>query len=149
MIIYLGADHRGFNLKEKLKDFLHNQGYEIDDLGAKSYDKSDDYPDFATPASEKISSEPDRDRAILICGSGVGMDVVANKFEGVRSVLAISPDQVYGARHDDNANVLSLAADFITEEDALKIVGIFLATPFSGEERYKKRLDKISKLENL
>lgn len=143
MIIYLGADHRGFNLKERLKDFLRNQGYEIADMGAARYEESDDYPDFARAVAENVGTDPEGSRGVLICGSGVGVDIVANRFPNVRSAVAISADQIYKARHDDNANVLSLAADFISEADTQRIVKVFLATPFSGEERYKRRLQKI------
>jgi ribose 5-phosphate isomerase B len=148
MVIYFGADHRGFKLKETLKDFLHGQGYEVADLGAATYEQGDDYPDFAAAVAKKVSAEPEGDRGILICGSGIGMDVVANKFRGVRAAVAISADQIYSARHDDNANVLSLASDFISEEDAKKIAGVFVATPFSGEERHRRRLNKISQIES-
>lgn len=147
MLIYIGADHRGFNLKERLKVFLHDLGYECFDVGNAKYDEKDDYPDFAAAVAKKVSLEFDRARGILICASGVGMDIVANKYANVRSALAINADQVFDARHDDNANVLSLAADFITEEDALKIVKIFLETPFAGEERFKRRIGKISSIE--
>lgn len=150
MIIYLGADHRGFNLKERLKDFLKNQGYEIFDAGNVRYDEADDYPDFAAALAQKISKDPDGSRGILICGSGVGVDVAANKFRGVRSALAISADQVYDARHDDNVNVLSLAADFTSEGDAEKLVQTFIETPFAEkEERFARRIEKIAQMENL
>ena len=148
MLIYIGADHRGFNLKERIKVFLHDRGYEYFDVGNAKRDENDDYPDFAVAAAEKVAAEPQRDRGILICGSGVGTDVVANKFGDIRSALAISADQIFDARHDDDANVLCLAADFLTEEDAFKIVRIFLETPFAGDAKYKRRLEKISQIEN-
>ncbi len=148
MLIYIGADHRGFNLKERIKGFLRERGYESFDVGNAKYDANDDYPDYAEKVAKGVAAEPGRDKGILICGSGVGMDIVANKFKDVRSVLALSTDHVFDARHDDNVNVLSLAADFITEEDAFKIVGIFLETPFAGDAKYKRRLEKISQIEN-
>jgi ribose 5-phosphate isomerase B len=148
MVIYIGADHRGFNLKERVKSFLREHGYESFDVGNMKYDGNDDYPDFAEAVAKKVGAESERDKGILICGSGVGMDIVANKFRDVRSVLAINADQVFDARHDDNANVLSLAADFITEEDTFKIVRIFLETPFAGDGHYRKRLEKIALIEN-
>ena len=147
MIIYIGADHRGFNLKEQIKADLKNQGYEVVDVGAEKYDEADDYPVFAKAVGEKVSLDPDRSRGILICGSGVGVDIAANKFKKVRAGLAISPDQVYSARHDDNVNVLVLAADFIEESEASKMVKTFLATPFGGDERYKRRVGEISEIE--
>lgn len=147
MLIYIGADHRGFNLKETLKKSLKEQGYEVVDVGNEIYDENDDYPDFAKLVAREVSEDPTGRRGILICGSGAGVDIMANKFKGVRSVLAISSDQVYASRHDDDTNVLSLAADFIDGETAKKIVETWLATPFSTEENYKRRLDKISEVE--
>lgn len=148
MLIYLGADHRGFNLKESLKNFLKNKGYETADLGNIQYDEKDDYPDFAAAVGKKVSGAPDESRGILICGSGAGVDVAANKFRSVRSAIAVSSDQIYQARRDDNINVLSIAANFTLEADAQKIALTFLETPFSGEARHQRRLDKISQLEN-
>jgi ribose 5-phosphate isomerase B len=148
MVIYFGADHRGFPLKEALKVALKSQGYEIVDLGAPSQVEGDDYPDYAVPVAQKISLDPVNSRGILICGSGAGMDIVANKFPRVRSVLAASPDQAYDARHDDDANILTLAANFINEFDAQKIARVFLDTPFTGEERYTRRIEKILQIEN-
>ena len=147
MLIYIGADHRGFNLKETLKKFLKDQGYEVVDVGNDHYDENDDYPDFAKLAARAINQDPINRRGILICGSGVGMDIVANRFKGVRSALAINSDQVYLARNDDDVNVLSLPADFLNEDDAKKILGTFLQTPFSGKENFQRRLGKIRQLE--
>ncbi|MDZ7343820.1 MAG: RpiB/LacA/LacB family sugar-phosphate isomerase [candidate division KSB1 bacterium] len=149
MVIYLGADHRGFELKEILKRYLRDAGYEVVDMGNLHKDDADDYSDFGRRVAEKISRDPLMSRGILICGSGAGMDILANKFRQVRSVLGFSPDQVFDARHDDDVNVLSLAADHLTEEAAKKIVDVFLKTPFGGEERYRRRLDKIADLENV
>ena len=147
MIIYIGADHRGFYLKETLKQALKGDSYEVIDLGNDESDGEDDYPDFAGAVAEKVAGTGGEVRGIVICGSGIGVDVVANKFSGVRSALAISPDQIRAGRQDDDVNVLSLAADFIKPEDAVAIVNIFLSTPFKKEERYSRRLGKISELE--
>ncbi|MEK7195460.1 MAG: RpiB/LacA/LacB family sugar-phosphate isomerase [Patescibacteria group bacterium] len=147
MIIYLGADHRGFQLKEHVKGLLHNQGYETADTGALKKEEGDDYPDFAKAVAERVAAEPNRDKGILFCGSGAGVDIVANKIPGVRSVLGFSTDQVYSARHDDDVNVLSIAADFTDEAEIDNMVRVFMATPFSGEENHKRRLKKIASLE--
>ncbi len=147
MLIYIGADHRGFQLKEILKKFLKDQGYEVVDVGNDHYDEDDDYPDFAKLVSRAISQASSSRRGILICGSGVGMDIVANKFKGVRSALVNSPDQAYSSRYDDDTNVLSLGADFSDEEQAEKILSTWLATPFSNKEHHKRRLEKIRQLE--
>ncbi|MBI1838888.1 MAG: RpiB/LacA/LacB family sugar-phosphate isomerase [Candidatus Colwellbacteria bacterium] len=147
MVIYIGADHRGFKLKETLKNYLSGEGYAVVDLGNDKYDKADDYPDFAAKVAEKVSVDSNENRGILICGAGVGVDVVANKFRGVRSVLALSEEQVTASRNDDDANIISIAADFVDEEKVKKMVDIWLKTPFSGEERHKRRLQKISEIE--
>ena len=152
MIIFLAADHRGFALKEKIKQMLIDGAYDVRDLGAAKYDQNDDYPDFARMVAEQVTlaendSTTDGARGIVICGSGVGADIAANKFAGIRSALAISPDHIYTARHDDDVNVLALAADFIDEAAAQQIVKTFITTPFAGEERYVRRIDKIAKSE--
>ncbi len=148
MVIYIGADHRGFNLKEQVKSYLKSQGYEFFDVGAATYNKDDDYPVFAKLVGEKIHLDPEKGRGILVCGSGVGMDIAINKFVGARACFALSADEVYAARHDDNVNVLILASEFIDEAEVKNIVKTFLATPFSGEERYKRRLEEIKGIED-
>ena len=148
MLIYIGADHRGFQLKENLKEFLIRQGYEVIDAGNKVYDENDDYPDFAVTAAKAISQDPANRRGILVCGSGVGVDVVANKFRGVRSALVGNSDQAYLSRNHNDANVLSLASDFLDEEQAKKILSTWLQTEFSNEPRHQRRLDKIRNIEN-
>lgn len=147
MIIYIGADHRGFELKGQIKNDLKLAGYTVTDVGAEVYDKDDDYPDFAVKVAERISLESETARGILICGSGVGVDVVANKFKNVRCALASNPDQAFDSRHDDNSNILSLGANYLDHEAAKKIVVTWLETPFGGDERFKRRLDKIASLE--
>jgi ribose 5-phosphate isomerase B len=145
MLIYIGADHRGFNLKETIKKSLKDEGYEVVDVGNDHYDEKDDYPDFAKLVAQEISKDSNS-RGILICGSGVGVDIVANKFKGVRSALVSNSDQAYSSRNDDDANVLSLAADFLDEEQIKKILSTWLATPFAGEENFRRRLEKIRQL---
>lgn len=148
MLIYLGADHRGFKLKEELRRYLADEcGYEVVDLGNHRLDENDDYPDFAILVARKVSLDPTNSRGIIICGSGVGVDVVANKFKNVRSALAANPDQAMSSRKDDDTNVLSLAADFLTETESKKVVQVWLQTDFSGEERHRRRLEKIEKIE--
>jgi len=147
MLIYIGADHRGFKLKETLKKFLKDSGYQIVDVGNEVYQEDDDYPDFAAEVGKAIREEPFTRRGILLCGSGVGVDIVANKFKAVRSALVCNSDQAYLARNDDDTNILCLAADFLDEETASKIIKTWLATPFSGENKFRQRLQKISDLE--
>ncbi len=146
-VIYIGADHRGFKLKETLKQFLGESGYTVDDLGNTEYGEGDDYPDFAKLVAQKVSADALNARGIVICGSGVGVDVVANKFPNVRSVLGFSPDQAMASRNDDDTNVLALPADFLEEDQSKKIVSVWLQTPFSGEERHKRRIEKIRQID--
>ncbi len=144
-MIYLAADHRGFQLKEKIKEWLTQGGYDYEDMGAFELDPSDDYPLYTKKVAESMV-EPD-DRGILVCGSGVGVDDVANKFDGIRSGLAINKEQIHAARNDDNINVLALASDFTSEEEAREIVKTFLDTEFAGEERFNRRLGEIGEIE--
>lgn len=147
MIIYIGADHRGFYLKETLKRTLVADGYDVIDLGNTESNPDDDYSDCAAAVAQKVAGTGEEVRGILICGSGIGVDVTANKFKGVRSALAISADQIRAGRHDDDVNVLSIAAEFTEEKTALEIARVFLGTPFGKEERYMRRLDKLAKIE--
>lgn len=147
MVIYIGADHKGFNLKEELKPFLQNQLYEIEDV-TPELKEGDDYPDVASAVAKKVRYNLDNSRGIVICGSGAGVDIVANKFDKIRSVLGFSPDQVFDARNDDNVNVLSLPASFVDVETAKKIVEVFLQTKFADhEDRFKRRIIKILEIE--
>jgi len=145
MLIYIGADHRGFKHKDEIKKYLAGLGYTVSDLGNEIFDELDDYPDFAARVAEKVAL--DGSLGILICGSGVGMDIVANKFPGIRSALVSNSEQAIDAKTDDNVNVLSLAADYTSIEDSKKIVSLWLGAKFSGEEKYKRRLKKIEELE--
>ena len=147
MIIYIGADHKGFELKKIIKEQLKESGYEVRDLGNVVYDENDDYPLFAKNVAEKVSQDFQNSRGILICGSGAGVDIVANKFPNIRSVLAMNIDQVSVTRADDDTNVLSLPADYLSTEQAKGIIGVWLSTPFSGGEKYKRRLKEIEKIE--
>jgi len=146
MKIYLGADHRGYLLKEKIARFLFEKGYSFEDMGALSLDPDDDYPLYAEKVASMIASST-KDRGILVCGSGVGVLIVANKFDGVRAGLGINKEQVVAARNDDNINVLALASDFTDEKQALEMVLAFLETPFSGKAKHKKRIEDISRIE--
>lgn len=149
MTIHLGADHRGFHLKEELKPWLIQQGHEVVDVGASLLIPGDDYVEYAKRVAGSLSTEEFQlqgERGILICASGVGVDIVANRFKRIRCGLGISPEQVREAREDDDINVLALAADYIDAETAKEMVKSFLATEFSGEERYQRRLLKIEQL---
>jgi len=143
MVIYLGADHRGFKIKESLKPYLKKLGFEVVDLGNDHLDEADDYPDFANAVAEKISQNPEIDKGILICGSGIGMAIAANKFENVRAAQVDKIEEAILSRKDNNANVLALSGNDLSESEAKEIVKTWLETPFSGEEKHKRRVAKI------
>ena len=147
-MIYLAADHRGFRLKESLKALLLAEGHAVEDVGALALDSGDDYPDFAAAAAKKIAAGPAKHKGILLCGSGHGVDIVANKFKGVRAALCWNADVARQSRAHDDANVLVFAADWLDENNAKEIVRVWLATPFSGEERHRRRLEKINQVES-
>ena len=147
-MIYLAADHRGFALKEALKPFLANQGYEVKDFGALTLDIADDYPDFASAAVEALVLDPEG-VAILSCGSGHGMDMLANKYKGIRSALAFNAHVAKQSREHENSNVLVLPSDWMKETEAKDIVKIWLAAEFTDDERHRRRLQKILEIEKI
>ena len=149
MTIYLGADHRGFELKEKLKEWLKGHGYSAEDLGAHKLEPEDDYVDFAVAVAQKVSEGPDAHKGILICGSGQGMAIAANKFKGVYAALCWNEGVAKQSREHGNANVLVLPADELPFDFAVKIVEVWLDTPFRGEERHARRLKKIYGVEGM
>ncbi len=146
MRIAVGADHAGYALKELLVSWLKESGYEIDDLGAIQLDPSDDYPDLALPVAQAISSG-DADRGIIICGSGVGASMVANKVPGVRACLCHDTYSSHqGVEHDD-MNVLCLGGRIIGEDLSKEIVTSFLSAAFIPDPRFQRRLDKLLSIE--
>ena len=146
-MIYLAADHRGFKLKEELKKYLLEQGFETEDVGAFEYDKEDDYVDFAREASEKIAESPSLYKGIFVCGSGHGMDMVANKFKGIRAALVFNRGVAAQSREHEDANVLVLASDWLEETEAKDLVTVWLGKSFGGAERNIRRLNKIREIE--
>lgn len=147
MKIYLAADHAGFSLKEEIKKYLIAQNFEVEDCGAFSFEKGDDYPDFISKAAQNVSQDP-RSKGIVFGKSGTGEEIVANKIKNIRAVLGFSDENVKLAREDNDANVLSLGSEFIDLEKAKILVDIFLNTAFSNKERHKRRIGKIKNLEN-
>lgn len=145
-MIYIGADHRGYELKEKITQWLFEWGYEFMDMGADHLDPNDDYTVYVGKVASVVGSE-ESSKGILLCGSGVGADVAANKFDGVRASIGKSVEQVAAGRNDDNMNVLVIAADYTKENEAKEMAKAFLETKFGSKERYKKRLEDIKRLE--
>jgi len=143
-MIYLASDHRGFELKEKIKEWLKKWGYEYEDMGAFEYDKDDDYPDFVSKVAEKVSQDSDKSKAIILGSSGQGEAMVANRYKGVRAAVYYggSEEIIKLSREHNNANILSLGASFIDEETANKAIKLWLETAFSDAERHKRRITK-------
>ncbi len=147
MRIYIGADHNGFALKNHLYDFLLKGGYEVIDVGDTKLDPNDDFPQFASRVVSAMLADDDRDaRGILICGSGQGMCMAANRFKGIYASLCWNMTEARSARNDDNSNVLCLSARSLDNHQAESIVNTFLSTPFAGASRFKRRLVELDQL---
>ncbi len=146
-MVYLATDHAGFELKEKIKEFLKKEGYEVKDCGAFEYDKEDDYPDFISQAAEAVSKDPDS-RAIILGGSGQGEAIVANKFPNVRAAVYYGSAEEMPSltRQHNDSNILSLGARFLSVEEATAAVKLFLETKFSEDERHIRRIEKIKQI---
>jgi ribose 5-phosphate isomerase B len=164
MRIYLGTDHAGFEFKNKIKEFLVSEGHEVIDCGPENFDPHDDYPDYIGKAAKEVSNNPGS-FGIVIGGSGQGEQMTANKFKGVRCSLfyatSVPPKAVdikgktssdpfeiiKVTREHNNANMLSVGIRFLSEEDAKTAIKIFIETPFPGEERHVRRINKIAEIE--
>ena len=144
MKIALGADHAGFELKQKVRDYLQKNGYEVQDEGTVSTE-SVDYPDFAKKVAEDVV-EKRADLGILVCGSGIGMSIAANKVPGIRAANVSSEYDAQYSREHNNANVLALGARTLDEPKAITIIDKWLKTPFAGG-RHQRRVDKIAAIE--
>lgn len=149
MNIYIGSDHGGYLKKTYLLDKLKQKGFEVQDCGSYNSD-STDYPDYALAVCRAIMEKEKEGvyaLGILICRSGEGMDMAANKINGIRAALVWNKAIAIETRRDNNANVLVLAADYINDEQAWEITDAFLNTFFSGEERHLRRLEKLKAIE--
>ncbi|MCL2817410.1 MAG: ribose 5-phosphate isomerase B [Clostridiales bacterium] len=144
MIIPIASDHAGYKLKEQIKDFLAACGHQALDCGCLS-EQSVDYPDYAVPVARDVGSGK-YERGILICGTGIGMSIAANKFPGVRAALCHNAFTAQCAREHNDANILVLGARVLSAPEALEMVRVWLETPFAGA-RHAQRLEKISRLE--
>lgn len=155
MKIFIGTDHAGFVLKEKLVTLLKVQGHEVVDKGAYEYNEGDDYPDFVIPVAREVSKDPENTRGIILGATGQGEALAANKFPHVRAVVYYGrancvvddeADIIVRSREHNNANILSLAARYLTEDDMSEAVNRWLITPFSQGERHIRRLGKIDQI---
>ena len=143
-LIVVGADHAGFRAKETIKAYLERAGYPVEDVGTHS-EESVDYPDFARAVGERVAAGKDS-LGILVCGTGIGVSIAANKVEGIRAALAHDSLTARRAREHNDANVLALGGKIVGEDEALTIVQEFLGAHFAGG-RHQRRIDKISKMD--
>ncbi len=146
-MIYISADHAGYQLKKELVDFLAKKlGLETTDLGPKEYDKDDDFVDYAVKLAQKVASDT-KSKGILICGSGHGMCITANKIKGIRAIIGYSISGAEFGRQHNDANVLCLAGRILSKDHAEAITKKFLETEFKNEVRFIRRNEKIAELE--
>jgi len=141
MRVYIGSDHGGFKLKEALKEMLKSQGTEFTDLGCFTED-SCDYPDIAREVCEKVVGDP-ASKGVLICGTGLGMSIAANKYPGIRAAMCTNEYMAQMAREHNDAHIICMGGRVIDEDMGRKMLEIFLKTEFSGKDRYKERIRKI------
>jgi len=151
--IFLGTDHAGFELKEKVSAYLKKAGFEVTDFGAKKFDQYDDYPDYISLVAESISCNPDMNRGIIFGGSGQGEAIVANRYPNVRTTvyygggfMSDKLEIIKLGREHNNSNILSIGARFVNFSLAKKAIDLWLGTAFSGEEKHIRRIKKIEKI---
>jgi len=146
MTIYLGSDHRGYELKQALFAWLSKAGYSVEDVGDKQPDPQDDYPQFAQMAALKLlGSTKDDDRAILICGGAQGMAMAANRFKGIRAAVVWDSEEARASRHDNDSNVLALPARILNGDmnNVKDVVSSWLDAKFSGAARHTRRIQEL------
>jgi ribose 5-phosphate isomerase B len=146
MKIYLGADHNGFDYKQEIIERLRKSGHDVVDEAAQPARPDDDYPILAAKTIHSLLADNGAAQAILICGSGQGMCMAANRFKGVRASLCWSVAEAKAARNDDDSNVLCLAARYTAVDEAETIINVFLNTPFAGATRFKRRIQQLDEL---
>lgn len=144
MRIAIGADHAGFEFKEQLKEFLLKNNYEVEDFGAHTFNKDDGFPDYALPVAKAIGNG-EYDRGVLVCGSGIGVSIAANKVKGVRAVNCTCEEFARLSREHNNTNVICFPGRFLDEKEAEKYLNIWLTTDFLGG-KYQERNDKLDLL---
>ncbi len=147
MKIYLGADHNGFEYKNQLAKALQQAGHQVVDEGDEALSPNDDYPEFAGKVANALLADSDPEaRGILVCGSGQGMCIAANRFKGIRAALCWNPAEARAARNDDDCNILCLSSRYTSLDEAGSIMAAFLSTPFAGAPRFKRRIQKLDEL---
>lgn len=145
--IFIGADHNGFDLKNLIAEYLTRGGYDVTDCGDTERHPDDDYPQFAAQVINAMIGDPSYDvRGILLCGSGQGMCIAANRYNGVRAIIGYNQDVARIGRNDDDSNVICLPAHELDMEQAAAIINTWLMTPFAGAPRFKRRIKEVDEL---
>lgn len=143
MTIFIGADHRGFELKNQIIEYLQEKNIRVEDMGALQLDPLDDNPDYAKKVAEAVLQNPSEFLGIVICATGIGVSIMANRFRGIRCGVAYSIQQVKAAKEDDNINVLALAADYTDLESAKPMIDMFMSAKLKSDEKYQRRINKL------
>lgn len=147
MRIYLGADHRGYEVKEHIKTWLVANEYEVEDVGNYVFDPDDDYVDYALKVAESIEGNGTTSRGILLCGSGHGMEIVANRFPHVRAILGFNDEVTVQGREHEDANLLVLPAEWVGNDEVVERVRMFLQTEKRDDARYVRRRERMANLQ--
>ncbi len=149
MKFLVASDHAGFELKNKIFTFLKEEGFEVEDMGAHVFDHEDDYPKIMLPVAMRIISDPENTRAIIFGKSGNGEAMICNRLPGVRAAVfhGKSMEIVRLSREHNDANVLSIGAAFVEEDEAKEAVRLWISTPFSGDKRHMKRIEMLDAIE--
>lgn len=140
MTIFIGADHRGYQLKDKLIEYLQSNDIRVEDLGNYEYDPLDDFPVYANKVAQAVLQNPTEYLGIVICGSGAGVCIATNRHKGIYSAIALNTEQIKSARAHDHINVLALASDHTTFDQAKEFVDTFLQTELNTDEKYERRI---------
>ncbi len=143
-MIYIGADHGGFELKQHIRTWLAEWGIPYEDIGAHELDPADDYPQFAFTVAEHVAASPSEHRGVLACRSAGGVIVAANKIDGIRAVAVSDVKSAQHSREHNDANVVGLSGDWMTNDQAKETLKVWLTTPFSNDERHLRRIQQIS-----
>lgn len=146
-MIYIGADHGGFELKERIISWLSERNLDYTDIGAHKLDPDDDYPQYAFGVAQKVAEKPDENKGILACRSGAGVMIAANKVAGIRAVAPHDTQSAIHSREHNDANVIALSGDFLSPEASEEILSLWLDTAFSEKERYHRRKHQVEEYE--
>lgn len=146
MTIFIAADHRGFELKNNLIEYIQEKDIRVEDLGNFQYDEGDDFPDFAKKVAQAVLQNLDDFLGIVICGSGAGVGIVCNRYKGIRCGSGVNIDEVKHIRERDHINILALGSDYVSFDEAAKMVDTFLTTSPLEDKKYLRRIKKTDEL---